>query len=131
MKQVLRSAFVAVFAALVMLPFSGIVSAQQKTEVKILKPKMPISEVAFAATLLDGVEIRGGEVDAFVDARKVLMTLLQKATDEKKQPTDVVVVEMNISQAQNILALLQRAKLTGGDAERYKKFVDTVVESAK
>lgn len=131
MKQVLRSAFVAVFAALVMLPFSGIVSAQQKTEVKILKPKMPISEVAFAATLLDGVEIRGGEVDAFVDARKVLMTLLQKATDEKKQPTDVVVVEMNISQAQNILALLQRAKLTGGDAERYKQFVDTVVESAK
>ena len=77
MKQVLRSAFVAVFAALVMLPFSGIVSAQQKTEVKILKPKMPISEVAFAATLLDGVEIRGGEVDAFVDARKVLMTLVQ------------------------------------------------------
>jgi len=131
MKQVLRSAFVAVFAALVMLPFSGIVSAQQKTEVKILKPKMPISEVAFAATLLDGVEIRGGEVDAFVDARKVLMTLLQKTKEEKKQPTDVVVVEMNISQAQNILALLQRAKLTGGDAERYKKFVDTVVESAK
>lgn len=131
MKKVLRSACIAVFAALMMLPFSGIMSAQQKTEVKMLKPKMPISEVAFAATLLDGVEIRGGEVDAFVDARKVLMALLQKATDEKKQPSDMVVVEMSIGQAQNILALLQRAKLTGGDAERYKKFVDTVVESAK
>lgn len=131
MKKVLRSAFIAVFVTLMMLPFSGIMSAQQKTEVKMLKPKMPISEVAFAATLLDGVEIRGGEVDAFVDARKVLMALLQKATDEKKQPSDMVVVEMSIGQAQNILALLQRAKLTGGDAERYKKFVDTVVESAK
>ncbi|MBN8574114.1 MAG: hypothetical protein J0M05_09390 [Candidatus Kapabacteria bacterium] len=131
MKKVLRSACIAVFVTLMMLPFSGIMSAQQKTEVKMLKPKMPISEVAFAATLLDGVEIRGGEVDAFVDARKVLMALLQKATDEKKQPSDMVVVEMSIGQAQNILALLQRAKLTGGDAERYKKFVDTVVESAK
>ena len=131
MKKVLRSACIAVFVTLMMLPFSGIMSAQQKTEVKMLKPKMPISEVAFAATLLDGVEIRGGEVDAFVDARKVLMALLQKATDEKKQPSDMVVVEMSIGQAQNILALLQRAKLTGGVAERYKKFVDTVVESAK
>ena len=93
MKKVLRSAFIAVFVTLMMLPFSGIMSAQQKTEVKMLKPKMPISEVAFAATLLDGVEIRGGEVDAFVDARKVLMALLQKATDEKKQPSDMVVVE--------------------------------------
>ncbi|MFN5308596.1 MAG: hypothetical protein ACK5C0_03975 [Candidatus Kapaibacterium sp.] len=131
MKKVLRSACIAVFVTLMMLPFSGIMSAQQKTEVKMLKPKMPISEVAFAATLLDGVEIRGGEVDAFVDARKVLMALLQKATDEKKQPSDMVVVEMSIGQASNILALLQRAKLTGGDAERYKKFVDTVVESSK
>ncbi len=131
MKKVLRSACIAVFVALMMLPFSGIMSAQQKTEVKMLKPKMPISEVAFAAALLDGVEIRGGEVDAFVDVRKVLMALLQKAQDEKKQPSDMVVVEMSIGQAQNILALLQRAKLNGGDAERYKKFVDTVVESAK
>ena len=131
MKKVLRSACIAVFVTLMMLPFSSIMSAQQKTEVKMLKPKMPISEVAFAATLLDGVEIRGGEVDAFVDARKVLMALLQKATDEKKQPSDMVVVEMSIGQASNILALLQRAKLTGGDAERYKKFVDTVVESSK
>lgn len=131
MKNILRSACIAVFVALLMVPFSGTLSAQQKTDVKMLKPKMPISEVAFAATLLDGVEIRGGEVDAFVDARKVLMTLLQKATDEKKKPSDEVVVEMSIGQAQNILALLQRAKLTGGDAERYKKFVDTVVESAK
>ena len=131
MKKVFRTALLAVVTILTILPFSAAFAQQQKTEVKMLKPKMPISEVAFAATLLDGVEIRGGEVDAFVDARKVLMVLIQKATDEKKKPSDEVIVEMSIGQAQNLLALLQRAKLTGGDAERYKKFVDTVVESAK
>jgi hypothetical protein len=43
MKKVLRSAFIAVFVTLMMLPFSGIMSAQQKTEVKMLKPKMAAS----------------------------------------------------------------------------------------
>ena len=117
------------FLVVVMSISSAFSQTQQQT--KVLKPKMPISEIAFVATLLETVEIRGNEVDAFVDVKNVLMKIIDKATTEKKKAADETVLEINIAQAQNLLALLQRARLTGGDADRYKKFVDVIVDSSK
>ncbi|MBK9247473.1 MAG: hypothetical protein IPM69_05005 [Ignavibacteria bacterium] len=121
-----RIAVVSAFVLLFSLSF--IASAQQAQSIK---PKMPITEVAFAAQMLETIEIRGGEVDAFVEVKKVFISTLEVAQKDKKKAEDVVTLELTIGQAQNLLALLQRAKLTGADAERYKKFVDTVVSSAQ
>lgn len=123
-----KTAVVAMFIALISV---GTSFAQGKQEVVILKPKLALSEVAFAAQMLETIEIRGSEVDAFVDVKKVFSGVLEVALKDKKEAKDVVTVEMSIGQAQNLLALLQRAKLTGADAERYKKFVDVVVASAQ
>ena len=122
----LRNAVLAAFIMAFSLGFTA--SAQQA---QTIKPKMPITEVAFAAQMLETIEIRGGEVDAFVDVKKVFISALDAAQKDKKKAEDVISVELTIGQAQNLLALLQRAKLTGADAERYKKFVDTVVASAQ
>jgi hypothetical protein len=105
--------------------------SQAKQDVATLKPRLALSEVAFAAQMLETIEIRGSEVDAFVDIKKVFMGILEIAQKDKKEAKDVVTVEMNIGQAQNLLTLLQRAKLTGADAERYKKFVDVIIASAQ
>ncbi len=119
----------AVLAAFIMAFSFGFTASAQQAQT--IKPKMPITEVAFAAQMLETIEIRGGEVDAFVDVKKVFISALDAAQKDKKKAEDVISVELTIGQAQNLLALLQRAKLTGADAERYKKFVDTVVASAQ
>lgn len=124
----MKTALVAMF---IMLVGVGTSFAQGKQDVVMLKPKMALSEIAFAAQMLETIEIRGSEVDAFVDVKKVFTGVLETALKDKKEAKDVVMVEMSIGQAQNLLALLQRAKLTGADAERYKKFVDVVVASAQ
>jgi hypothetical protein len=117
----------------IILPFttSTVYAQQNQQQVQILKPKMALSEVAFVVQLLDNIEIRGNEVDAFMDVRKVLIVILENAQKDKKTATDVVTVEMNIGQAQNLLALMQRSKMTGADAERFRKVVDTIVASAQ
>ncbi|MFN8361212.1 MAG: hypothetical protein U0264_14975 [Candidatus Kapaibacterium sp.] len=120
---------IAVISAFIMAFSFGFVAQGQQAQT--IKPKMPITEIAFAAQMLETIEIRGGEVDAFVDVKKVFIGALDAAQKEKKKAEDVIAIELSIGQAQNLLALLQRAKLTGADAERYKKFVDTVVASAQ
>lgn len=124
----LKTAIVAMIIAVVGI---GTSIAQTKQEVVTLKPRLALSEVAFAAQMLETIEIRGSEVDAFVDVKKVFISILEAAQKDKKEAKDVVTVEMSIGQAQNLLALLQRAKLTGADAERYKKLVDVIVASAQ
>ncbi len=120
---------IAVVAAFILaFSFAFEATAQQA---QTIKPKMPITEIAFAAQMLETIEIRGGEVDAFVEVKKAFISTLDAAQKDKKKAEDVITIELTIGQAQNLLALLQRAKLTGADAERYKKFVDTVVSSAQ
>lgn len=106
------------------------VSAQQQ-QAQTIKPKMSLAEVEFTRLVLNTIEIRGNEVEAFMDVRGVFDKLLEAGQKDKKAGTDVVTVEMTYPQANNLLALMQRAKLTGENADRFKKVTDTIVASAQ
>lgn len=105
------------------------VSAQQQ-QVQTIKPKLSLAEVDFTRQVLNSIEIRGNEVEAFMEVRAIFDKLLESGAKDKKTGADVVTVEMSYPQANNLLALMQRAKMTGENADRFKKVTDTIVASA-
>ena len=118
------------FIFTMMILTNGIV-AQQQQQAQIIKPSMPLSEIAFSIQLLESIELMGSEVDALMDLRLILIPPIVKANNEKKQAKEVVTLEIKIQQAQNLLAFLKRAKLNGADVERFKKITDIIISSAQ
>jgi len=96
-----------------------------------LKPVIQYSEIDFCLQLLKNIELRGNEVDALMEVRSIMISQLQKATKENKKPEESTTLEFTINQAQNLLAFLQRAPLTGAVADRYKRFTDAIIASAQ
>lgn len=104
--------------------------AQQQNQ-QILKPVIQYSEIDFCLQLLKNIELRGNEVDALLEVSSIMIIQLQKATKENKKPEESTTLEFTIKQAQNLLAFLQRAPLTGAVADRYKRFTDAIKASAQ
>ena len=109
---------------------STAVFAQQQNQ-QILKPIVQYSEIDFCLQLLKNIELKGNEVDALMDIQSVMIRELQIAIKEKKKPEDVSSLELTVVQAQNLLSFLQRSSLTGGLADRYKRFTDAIIASAQ
>lgn len=106
------------------------VFAQQQNQ-QILRPIVQYSEIDFCLQLLKNIELKGNEVDALMDIQSVMIRELQIAIKEKKKPEDVSSLELTVVQAQNLLSFLQRSSLTGGLADRYKRFTDAIIASAQ
>lgn len=121
------------FFAVLFFAFASIsLFAQQKdTKAQTLKPTFVVEDVYFAYQTLDNVEITGTEVEAFLEVRKFLEGQIKSIQGASKQPKDTYQIEITLPLAQNMMAFLGRAKLTGRMAEQYKRFSDTLVESAK
>ena len=109
---------------------STAVFAQQQNQ-QILRPIVQYSEIDFCLQLLKNIELKGNEVDALMDIQSVMIRELQIAIKEKKKPEDVSSLELTVVQAQNLLSFLQRSSLTGGLADRYKRFTDAIIASAQ
>ena len=106
-------------------------NAVQAQSSKTIKPKMAVADADFVAQLLNTIDISGSEVDAFLEVRGVFMKILETAVKDKKLMSDQVTVEMTIPQAQNFVTLIQRAKLKGEGAVKFKELVTMVVDAAK
>ncbi len=123
------SAFMLMLAIIALLTFSPAMAQQQAQQT--IKPKLTLAEVEFTRVVLNSIEIRGNEVEAFVEVRGVFDKLLDAGVKNKKTGDEVVTVEMTYPQANNLLTLMQRAKLSGENADRYKKVTDAIVASAQ
>jgi hypothetical protein len=123
-----------VLTALIML-FSLAVNAQQQQlqqpQIQNIKPVVTAGDLVFAAQLLNSVELRGNEVDAFISVKNTLKPFLEKVQNEKMQATQTLDIPMTLAIANNFLGFLERGKITGADAERYKRFIDAFIEAAK
>lgn len=97
----------------------------------ILKPTVIVEDLAFAYTTLGNVEIVGNEVESFLGCKTMIEGFIKTAQTTNKKPADSMVVEMPLLTAQNLINLLSRARITGAQAEQYKRFIDAIVESGK
>lgn len=97
----------------------------------VLKPKMKLSDVKAVAQFIQGVDLRGTEVDAYLDTRKTLTTAAEEAEKAGKKDEDMVSFDMRLDQAQNLFTLMQRGSLKGAEAEKWKEIVEALRASVK
>lgn len=103
----------------------------QQIQTQIINPVFITEDVVFVFQTFNAIEITGNEIDAFLNAKKTIQGLIKKAQDEKKQLTDTMKTELQVQTAQDILTFLQRGKFAGANAEKFKRFVDAIIEAAK
>lgn len=105
---------------------------QMKTEeFPVLKPTFIVSDIYIAVQILEGIDLKGQEVDAFLEVKKTLNAYMLTAQDKKMKVGDPMKVDLPANIAQNTLTFLGRATLKGNMADAYKRFVDAIVESSK
>jgi ABC-type glycerol-3-phosphate transport system substrate-binding protein len=130
MKNMMIAAFVAV-----MLFGSFDVAAQGLTPAAqtptVIKPKMKVNDIRASIQFLGGIEIRGTEVDAYLDTRKVLADAVEAATKAGKKDDDAVTFDMKIEQAQNMFTLMQRGSLKGAEADKFKEIISALQDAVK
>lgn len=127
MKKIIISLF------LIVLAFASAYSQLQPQQQPVpkLKPTFHVEDLVFVYQTLENVDISGSEADAFIEVRNFLQTTLKSIQEAKKQAGDTYQTEIPLPLAQNVLTFLSRAKFSGKNAELYKRFVDSLVESSK
>ncbi len=126
MKKVIISLFLFVLAFA-----SAYSQLQQQQPAPKLKPTFHVEDLVFVYQTLETVDISGGEVDVFLEVRNFLQSTIKSIQEAKKQAGDTYQTEIPLPLAQNMLSFLSRAKFSGRNAELYKRFVDSLVESSK
>lgn len=97
----------------------------------VLQPKMKLADIKAVAQFIQGVELRGTEVDAYLDTRKALISAAEEAEKAGKKDEDVINFDMRLDQAQNLFTLMQRGSLKGAEAEKWKEIVEALRASVK
>ncbi|MFH1049821.1 MAG: hypothetical protein V1779_02695 [bacterium] len=116
---------------------TGITFSQQNTQLKtakdfpVLKPTFIVSDIYIAMQILDGIELNGNEVDAFLEVKNTMKSFLETAQNNKLKANDNIKVDLPGHIAQNALTFLSRSVLKGSMAEQYKRFVEAIIESSK
>jgi hypothetical protein len=122
----IQSLIIATVVTMFMASTASFAQAQQPASDVALKPSIKLADVKQMTLFLGGVDIRGNEVDAYLDVKAT-----QAGEKAGKKDDDSIVVEMSISTAQNFLLLMSRATLKGADAEKFKEIVSSGQEAAK
>jgi len=136
MNQTLKSFALALIAGIIAV---GSVAAQQPssslapapTQSIMIKPKMKLIDVKNVSQFIQGVDLRGTEVDAYLDTRKVLTEAVDAATKGGKKDEDQIAVEMRLDQGQNLFTLMQRGQLKGAEAEKWREIVQSLQDAVK
>ena len=106
-------------------------SIQDQQKAIKINPVFSLDDLIFAYNILNSVEINGSEVDAFIEVRTLFANTIKSAQTANKKSADEISVEMNILMAQNLFNLISRAKITGSQAEQYKRVQDAITNAAK
>jgi len=97
----------------------------------ILKPKMRLALWQGAIQFIAGVELRGTEVDAYLDTRKAIVEAVEGLTKSGKKVEDEVVIELRLDQANNLFTLMQRGTVKAAEADLYKEIISALQDAAK
>ncbi|MDX9790157.1 MAG: hypothetical protein WC313_02850 [Candidatus Kapaibacterium sp.] len=103
----------------------------QQAAPKIIKPKPYAMDFLFCYQLLNTIELRGSEVDALLEVKNTLKPFIDKIQADNIPMNNVVTFDISVPVAYNFLQFLERGKFTGADAEKYKRFVNSINEAFK
>ena len=100
-------------------------------DMTVVKPKLPLGDVKVVARFIETVEIKGTEVEAFLDVKKALNAASEAGSKAGKKDEDLIVVEMRMDVANTFYVLMQRATLKGQDAEKFKMIISALQDAAR
>lgn len=126
-----RNLIFLLLASALFMNLSTLFSQGNQQNVQMLKPKVYVLDIVFAYQLLNSIELKGSEVNAFVEVKNVLTPHIETIQKENLPANNVVTFEIAAPVASNLLAFMERGKFSGADVEKYKRFVDSIIESAK
>lgn len=113
-----------------LLLITGTTIAQQQQQYPIIKPTFTYAQLDLALKLMEKIELNGSEVDAFLEIKSLFYPVLVKGANDKKQLNDKITLDMNAKQADNVLAFLNRSRLTGSEVQIFKEFKDAIFSAA-
>jgi hypothetical protein len=113
------------------LPAFSQIQQQQQQQFPIIKPTLTYGQIQFALNLMSRIELMGSEVDAFIEIKGVMLPVLVKAEKEQKKLNEKTTLELNVKQADNVIAFMSRGKLQGIEADVYKEFKDALFIAAQ
>lgn len=122
------------FFALIVIPIVVLGQQQQQNQqqdIPILTPKIIVGDIVFVTQALKTVEIKGSEVDAFLQVQQSFEKLIKELNTQQKKLNDTVDIRIPLNIAQNTVSFMDRATLQGQNAVVYKRFVDALVASTK
>lgn len=103
----------------------------QQQEMPTLSPKVIVGDIVFVTQTLKTVEIKGSEVDAFLQVQQSFEKLIVELNKQQKKVNDTVDIRIPLNIAQNTIVFMDRATLQGQNAVVYKRFVDALVAATK
>ncbi len=111
--------------------FNVFAQGNQEATVKTIKPKVFALDFVFSYNMLNSIELRASEVDALLEVKNALKPYIEQIQKENIPLTNAVTFEISTAIAHNMLQFMERGKLVGSDAEKYKRFVEGIAEAAK
>ncbi len=122
---IIRNILIAVTAFLLI----GISYAKDGPDIVI--PEFLVEDMAYAYHSLKTIEIKGAEVDAYINVKSYLENAINQAQQQKLKSFDKIKAPTERTIISDLINLMQRVTLKGVDANKHKRFVTALTESLK
>lgn len=100
-------------------------------QIQTIKPSLIVGDLYFAIQAFTTIEIKGTEVDPFIEMKNFFGQIGSAVHTNNFQQTDTINFDIPLHIANNALFFIERATLTGGNAERYKRFVEAIIRAVR
>ncbi|PKL86000.1 MAG: hypothetical protein CVV22_05565 [Ignavibacteriae bacterium HGW-Ignavibacteriae-1] len=98
--------------------------SQTDKKAVMLKPGVNAGDLLFAYNQIDDVEIAGAEVNSFIEVKTTLKPFIDEILQKNITENTPIKFEIAFAVANNFVAFLERSKLKGSEALKYKRVVD-------
>lgn len=100
---------------------------QNKNSIDI-NPIFVVTDLQFALQTLNTIELKGSEVNAYIEVKGILREAIEKALKLDLKPEDSLEVPMPVLIGKNVLNLLERVTLASAHAENYMRFTSALIK---
>lgn len=105
-------------------------ASAQDMNIPELEVKITGEELLFGISAIQDVEIKGSEVDAYVDVNREFRPYIVQLQNGKTTSSDTLDLKVPLPVANNFLAFLERATIKGREAYKFKRLVNAFIEAA-
>lgn len=109
-----------IFAVLVFVPISN-AQTKQNLATQTIMPMVVVADMHFALNVLNTIEIKGDQVNAFLDIKNLFTGAIEYAQKNGLKISDAFKISTTYAVGKNTLFFLEKVTLSGANAEQYKR----------